>query len=171
MATALGSLTLEQFHDQYDSEAGYEFWFGEVVRKPMPTWLHAILQIQLGELLRRLGYYAGSELSLRTDKNWEPRPDVTGALNLELPYPIKPVEIAIEIRSDDQMKMLFAKCRHYVRIGVSQIFVFDPETRAAWEWNRTTDNLERIQVLELGNGARVEVDEIWAEFDHRVAQN
>ena len=76
MATATGRMTLEQFHELYDSENGYEYWFGKAVRKHRPTWTHAILQGQLVELLTRLGYFSGSELTLRVDSEWEPRPDV-----------------------------------------------------------------------------------------------
>jgi hypothetical protein len=35
----------------YAHENGWEYWFGEAVRKPVPTWLHAILQGLLAELL------------------------------------------------------------------------------------------------------------------------
>jgi Uma2 family endonuclease len=42
-------------------------------------------------------------------------------------YPTKPIDVAIEILSDDQMTGLFERCRQYVRIGIPQIFVFDPE--------------------------------------------
>lgn len=168
MATATSLLTIEQFHDLYLGEGGYEYWFGEVVRKPMPTWLHAILQCQLAELLRRLGYFSGSELTLRVDRNWEPIPDVAGAVHLELPYPTKPINIAIEILSDDQMARLFEKCRNYARIGIGQIFVFDPEARVVWEWSRHTENLERIDTLLFGNGSSVEASEIWLEFESRL---
>jgi hypothetical protein len=62
MAVATVLLTIEQFHGLYGSESGYEYWFGEIIRKPISTWLHCILQGQLVELLRRLGYFSASEL-------------------------------------------------------------------------------------------------------------
>lgn len=168
-AQTTATLTLEQYHARYAGENGYEYWFGEAVRKPTPTWLHAILQGLLTEIFHRLGYFSGSELTLRVDPQWEPRPDVAAALDLTEPYPTKPVDIVVEILSpDDTMALVFRKCRHYVRIGIPQIFVFDPEARDAWEWSRDTDNLERITRLLLDNGAGVEVSEVWAELDQRL---
>lgn len=170
MTAAPTLLTIDQFRDRYADEDGYEYWFGEAIRKPMPTWLHCILQAQLAELLYRLGYFAGSELSLRIDPHWEPRPDVVGALEMEEPYPTKPVEIAIEILSDDRMTTLYAKCRHYATIGVKQVFVFDPQERIAWEWSRASENLERTDELSLGNGSVVRLGDIWAELDRRIGK-
>jgi Uma2 family endonuclease len=161
---------IEQYREQYAGEPGWEYWFGEAVRKPVPTWLHGILQVILSDLLYKAGHYSASELDLRIDPNWEPRPDVAGALELEQPYPTKPIDVAIEILSDDKMGQLFRKCRHYVRIGIPQIFVFDPEARDAWEWSRETDSIERIQELRLGNGSVITLAGVWAELDRRIAK-
>jgi Uma2 family endonuclease len=170
MSAATTLLTIEQYREQYAGEPGWEYWFGEAVRKPVPTWLHGILQVILSDLLYKAGYYSASELDLRIDPNWEPRPDVAGALELEQPYPTKPIDVAIEILSDDKMGQLFRKCRHYVRIGIPQIFVFDPEARDAWEWSRETDSIERIQELRLGNGSVITLAGVWAELDRRIAK-
>ncbi|MGA8025810.1 MAG: Uma2 family endonuclease, partial [Bryobacteraceae bacterium] len=95
--------------------------------------------------------------------------DVSASLKIEQPYPTKPVDIVAEILSpDDAMTKVFDKCRNYARIGIPQIFVFDPESKTAWEWSRETDNLERIQTLRLGNGSSLEVNEIWAELETRM---
>lgn len=168
MAVATAGLTLEEFNAQYGNEHGYEYWFGEVVRKGMPTWLHGLLQAVLCEFFYKLGYISGSEIDLRIDPNWQPRPDVTAALGIEQPYPTKPMDIVAEILSDDPMTRVFEKCRNYARIGIPQIFVLDPESRTAWEWDREKDNLDRIEKLRLGNGSTVEVNEIWAELDARM---
>jgi hypothetical protein len=129
------------------------------------------LQVQLVELLRRLGYFRASELSLRIDPEREPRPDVAGALTVDGRYPTKPIDVAIEILSDDQMTRLFEKCRQYVRIGIPQIFVFDTEARVVWEWSRKTGNFERIDTLVFGNGSSVEAAEIWMEFEGRIPRD
>ncbi|MBV9303326.1 MAG: Uma2 family endonuclease [Acidobacteriaceae bacterium] len=168
MAATTTLLTLDQFNARYGNEHGYEYWFGEAVQKGMPTWLHGLLQLILGDLFHKLGYAAGSEIDLRIDPNWQPRPDVTAALEIEQPYPTKPVDIVAEILSDDPMTKVFEKCRNYARIGIPQIFVFDPGSRIAWEWNRETGNLERIRALRLRNGSAVDVSEIWAELDARM---
>lgn len=168
MAAATTLLTLEQFNAQYAGEHGYEYWFGEVVQKGMPTWLHGLLQLILGEFFHKLGYISGSEIDLRVDPNWQPRPDVMAALEIEQPYPTKPVDVVAEVLSDDPMTKVFEKCRNYARIGIPQIFVFDPESRTAWEWSRQTGNLERIQALRLRNGSTLDVSDIWAELEARM---
>lgn len=172
MAVATAVLTLEEFNAQYSNEHGYEYWFGEVVQKGMPTWLHSVLQLILGEFFHKLGYISGSEVELRIDRNWQPRPDVTAALVVEQPYPTKPVDIVAEILSpDDPMTRVFEKCRNYARVGIPQIFVFDPESEMAWEWNRENDNLERIHALRLRNGSALEISEIWAELNTRIRKS
>lgn len=161
-------LSLAEFNAQYGSENAHEYWFGEVVQRGAGTWLHGVLQVVVGEFLRRLGYAAGISVDLRIDPSWQPRPDVVGALRIEEPYPTKPVDIVAEILSDDPMTRVYEKCRQYARIGIPQIFVFDPESQTAWEWSRETGNLQRIETLRLGNGSTLAVSEIWAELDARM---
>ena len=170
MAAAIVSLTLEEFNAQYAHEHGYEYWFGEVVQKGMPTWLHGLLQAILAEFFHKLGYASGSEIDLRIDPQWQPRPDVTAALEIEQPYPTKPVDIVAEVLSDDPMTKVFEKCRNYARIGIPQVFVFDPQSKTAWEWSTKTDNLERIQTLHLGNGSTLEVCDILASNSAQMSQ-
>jgi hypothetical protein len=55
MAPSATSLTLDEYDRVYGSEAGWEYWFGEARPKPVPTHLHGLLQILLGELLRMAG--------------------------------------------------------------------------------------------------------------------
>ena len=62
-------LTLEEFDRLYGAEAGWEYWFGEAVKKPVPTWSHGILQIVLANLLFESGYYAGAEIDLKSTHN------------------------------------------------------------------------------------------------------
>ena len=166
MAAAPQLLSLEEFRARYAQEKPYyEYWFGEAVQKTTPTWLHSILQSILGELLRRAGYRAGSELELRIDPNWQPVPDIAGTLKtIREPYPTEPIEVVIEILSpDDRMSYILNKCRHYSRIGIPQIFVFDPESRQAWQW--TNNSLEAISQMRLGNGSVIELSSVWQQLD------
>ncbi len=170
MATATSQLTLRQFREQYASESGYEYWFGEVVRKAVPTWLHALLQQLLGDVLIQAGYRSGPELTLRIDPEWEPRPDVAASLVIEQPYPTKPIDIVAEVLSpEDRMSRVFEKCRLYARAGIGQIYLFDPELRFAWEWSRENENLERIAEMRLPNGKTISVQAIWEELDRRLS--
>lgn len=164
-------ISLEQYHDLYSTEHGYEYWFGEVVRKPVPTWLHSILQALLAELFTKAGYIAGSELDLRINRDWEPRPDVAATLTpITEPYPTKPIEVVAEVLSpDDKIQKIREKCSLYSRIGIAQIFVFDPETSQAWEWNHERSELEQIHdQLRLQNGARILLQEVWSELERRL---
>jgi hypothetical protein len=168
MATVLNLISVEEFEKNYEGQHGVEYWFGKVVHKHVPNWVHSILQVQLGELLRNCGYFSGSELTLRTDRHWQPRPDVAGALDLEEPYPIKPIDIAIEIPSKDQNPPLIEKCQNYARIGIPLILVFDPETRIASRWNREKDRFDPMEQIVLTNDQVIDVAEVWKELDRRL---
>jgi Uma2 family endonuclease len=164
-------ISLEQYHERYSNEHGYEYWFGEVVRKPVPTWLHSILQALLAELFTKAGYIAGSELDLRINRDWEPRPDVAATLKpITEPYPTKPIEVVAEVLSpDDTVAKINEKCSLYSHIGIAQIFVFDPEHKRAWEWEHERSGLEQIDTqLALQNGATIMLQEIWSELERRL---
>lgn len=166
MATGTQSLTLKDFRLRYSEEKpAYEYWFGEAVQKAVGTWLHGVLQIILCELFRQAGYKASPEVELRIDPDWQPKPDVAAAVQVEGPYPTKPVEIVAEVLSpEDKMARVFEKCRQYERIGIAKVFVFDPEAETAWEWSRELRNLERIEELRLPNGAQIRVQTVWEEL-------
>jgi Uma2 family endonuclease len=169
MATATHLLTLEEFRARYAHEKPhYEYWFGEAVQKSAPTWLHGVLQALLGEMLRGAGYKSGTEVELRVVEDWQPKPDVIGITHIDERYPTKPPDVVIEVLSpDDKMQDVFRKCRQYARIGAPAIFVLDPESQDAWIWNRHTDNLERIDSLDLPNGQTIPIRLVWEEMDRR----
>ena len=171
MATVPNTLlTLEEFDQRYGPEPGWEYWFGEVVRKPVPTWYHGILQFVLTGLLFDAGYFAGGEIDLKVDPRWQPRPDVLGASAIDGPYPTKPVELVIEILSDDQFRYVHEKCRHYHRIGIPAVYVADPEQRRLWQWNPERENLDPTENIVLPNAVPLTGATIWAEFERRIAQ-
>jgi Uma2 family endonuclease len=164
-------LTLEEYRAAYGHEHGYEYWFGEAIRKGLPTTLHGITQFILMIFFRASGYKAASEVELRIDPNWEPRPDVLISRSpLEQPYPTQAGTLAvIEVLSeDDSLPMLFKKCRNYVRIGIKFIFIVDPESRDAWQWSVQTDNIERISAIQLPDGD-FPLSEIWEALDKELA--
>ena len=172
MATAARPLTLEEFRCRYAAEKPYyEFWFGEAVQKAVPTTAHGFLQQILCTLLTLCGYRAASEVELRTDPDWQPKPDVIASTSpIASPYPTAPVDIVAEILSpDDRMSQVFEKCRQYQRIGVGQIFVLDPESRDAWVWSVEKQNLEKIAALTLANGQTVSTIDIWAKLAQALA--
>lgn len=163
-------ISLEEFHARYANESGYEYWFGEVIQKSAPAWLHAILQSLLAEIFFEHGYFSGSELDLRISPDFQPRPDVAASLELETRgYPTKPIDIVAEILSpDDSHDRLIEKCRHYAELGIHQIYVFDPIGRAAAQWDVATEQLRPITILRLTNGSELAVDRIFVRFEQRL---
>lgn len=163
-------ISLEEFHARYANERGYEYWFGEVVQKSEPTWLHAILQSLLAEIFYEHGYFSGSELDLRTSRDFQSRPDVAASLELESTgYPTKPIDIVAEILSpDDPPAKVLEKCQHYAELGIRQIYVFDPIERTAQQWDQPNKQLQRITCLTLTNGSSITVDSIFARFEGRL---
>lgn len=167
MAAAPQSLTLAEFRARFhDQKPYYEYWFGEAIQKQVPTWLHALLQSIVSELLRRAGYKSGTELELHIDPEWQPVPDVVGSLKSMDRYPEQPVEVVVEILSpDDRMTYVMNKCRHYQRVGIPQIFVLDPDAKQSWQW--TNNGLEIISEMRLSNGAVISFDSVWRQFDEQ----
>jgi Uma2 family endonuclease len=131
-----------------------EYRDGVLYPKPMPTWLHGILQSVLCEMLRKQGLYTGSEVSLRMSSSKVLVPDVIGARTLELPYPTEPVLLCCEILSpEDRLGAMLAKCEEYHAWGVPFCWVIDPVKRAAWEYhaagepNRATGELRAGEIV------------------------
>ena len=135
MAGILNRISVEEFEKHYEGQHASNTGLERLFTNNLPTRVHSILQVQLGELLRTCGYFSGSELTLRTDRHWQPRPDVAGALELEEPYPIQPIDIAIEIPSKDQDPPLIEKCQNYARIGIPLSGLRSrAKSRVAVEW-------------------------------------
>lgn len=165
MAIATEKLTIAEFERQYGSEKPYyEFWHGEAVQKSMPTWLHALLQRILMDLLSQAGYKAGSEVKLKIDPELQLIPDVVATRGrIELPYPTNPLEIVVEILSaDDAMSRVLAKCRAYQSWGFEQIYVVDPEARVVFRW--AENRLEEVNEF-----ASIAVDRIWSSLDQALS--
>jgi len=166
MAAIAQPLTLEEFHTRYAGEKPYyEYWFGEAVQKSVGTWFHSILQGILVGLLRKAGYKAATELELRIDPEWEPVADVAGSLkSITTRYPTEPLDVVVEVLSpEDRMSRVIAKCQNYARIGISQIFVLDPEARLGWQWGHNT--LEPITSLTLNNGSVIDLTKVWQTLE------
>ncbi len=169
-AVAERKLSKEEFHARYDGEKPYyEFWDGEAVRKPMPTWLHVQVQRILQILLVELGYRSGAELELRLDPNYGPIPDVVG---LEAPpagpYPTKPFEVVIEVLSpDDQFSRILRKCRLYEKWGIQQIVVIDPEERLVWRFE--SGALVETDVIASRGEKKIFAPVLWEQVDRSLS--
>jgi len=165
MASPAHYLTIEAFDRQYGHENGWEYWFGQAVQKPMPTWAHGTLQQLIAELIRQAGYLTAPEVDLRARPDWRPRPDVSCVRKIEGPYPTT-LDIAVEILSDDDDRYIREKCLNYEKVGIPQIFVLDPKARILYVWN---NGLVAVTDLALANGVTIAGETIWQEFDRRMS--
>ena len=174
MSTATSHLTVEEFHRLYDGvKPNHEYWFGEAVPKPMATILHGAVQIILGILLRARGWSAYSEVTLKLARGAEPIPDlVANRVKIDPPYPTKPFDLCIEIRSpQDSLKRLFEKGKYYLSWGVGSVWIIDPEARTAWMM--TPEHPEGIWIhpdgsLTAGEGMVISLPELFAELDKEL---
>lgn len=161
MAALAGKLTWEEFERQYSrSDRAYEFWYGEAVPKAVPTWIHAVLQLIIGNLLFGEGYKAGSEVELRIDPAAHPKPDIVATKGrVDLPYPTKALDVVVEILSaDDPMPYVLQKCRAYETWGSPYIYVVDPDSRTLYRWTG--------QALAISDQlTSIPVARIWADLD------
>lgn len=168
-------LTLDEFRAQYAAkDLPYEYWHGEAVKKSMPTWLHSLLQMILGEMLTRAGYRAGTEPDLRIDPDFEPRPDVA-ATRYHIPtrYPTErgQIEIVVEVLSpDDKFVDVYSKCADYTGIGIAQVFVADPENEIGYQWEPERRQLNVTDTWTLTNGAALRLEEAWRELRKRAGK-
>lgn len=168
MAQTASSISPLEYHRLYAAESGWEYWFGEARRKPVPTQFHAILQLLLGHLLKTAGYRASTETELRITPDWHPRPDVTG-IRRAMPvegYPTQAPDVVFEVLSEGEEPI--EKCRLYEQIGVPQVFYFDPQVRRIYAWQ--SGNLAPVADVVLTNGSIITGDRIWAEFERELLE-
>ncbi len=134
-------LTLEEFLTLSEMDVNYELVDGQAIPKVSPKYFHSTLQTALGTLIRawcKGKGRVGSEWAVllkRKGKDWASLPDITYISYERLPKswrkneacPALP-ELVIEIISPDQtMKQFEDKAQDYFRVGVSRVWVVDPE--------------------------------------------
>ena len=157
-------LTVTEFDRIYGHESGWEYWFGEARRKPVPTLLHGILQVVLADLLRLAGYISTVESDIQSDPDWRPRPDVYGVLQeIQGKYATKPVDVVFEVLSEGDD--IVTKCQHYSQIHIPQVFVFSPEAGTIAQWDG--QSLVPVADVELANGVTIKGETIWSQLEKR----
>jgi Uma2 family endonuclease len=165
-AVAERKLSVEEFHARYDGEKPYfEYWDGEAVQKSMPTWLHGLIQGILVQLLKAVGYQAGSEITLKLNPSYEPIPDVIAIEGgIGSPYPVDPFEVVIEILSpQDPFSRVLQKCHLYKSWGIRQIIVVDPQERAVWSFEN--GSLKETDTIARRGDRVIMATELWTEVD------
>ena len=143
-----------------------EYIEGVLYPKAMPTSLHALIQSMLVLILGRQGARALTELTLRLGPAKYLIPDVTVVSKLELPYPVEPALLCVEILSPaDHLGAMLAKCEQYHEWGVPFCWVVDPAKRSAWEYHAGGEptRLDASGILRAGE-LKVELAELFAEI-------
>jgi Uma2 family endonuclease len=164
-------LSIEEFHRLYHGvKPNHEYWFGEAVAKPMPTYLHGVFQYVMMFLLRLRGWRVASEVTLKISPELELVPDVIATRqSIAGAYPTEPVELCIEILSpDDRLEKTVAKCRHYLNWGVSTAWIVDPVARTAWTVTSEDPDGKWIhpnEALTVQPDTSIALSEIFAEVD------
>ncbi len=147
-----------------------EYIEGVLRQKPMPTSEHSELQLQIASLVGAADprYLGLPELTLKIRPNKFLVPDIAIVLKegRQRPYPTKPVHCCVEILSpEDRLAQVVGKCDEYLAWGVPTVWILDPETRRAWQyevWPPT--EVPPGGVLRAGDIA-IPVDEIFSILD------
>ena len=173
MAAQPEPLTLEEFHKLYDGKKpAYEYWYGQAVRKSMPTALHGIVQAILIMLLERAGWNTASEVRLKVVREVEPVPDLIALRGkFKGRYPIAAPELCVEIMSrDDTLAKILDKGRRYIAWGSQHVWIIDPEKRTAWDLSAEAPALSWIPPEGSLRVAETAIDlaAIFAEVDKKL---
>lgn len=159
-------MSFEEFVKRYENlDGSYEYWGGEVIQKPMGSWIHGILQIIIGQLLREAGYISGSEVTLRLVPDYYPKPDIVATKAApQTDYPSQPVEVIVEILSEsNDMRYMLNKCKHYSNWGCEQVYIVDPLGRDIFRWIGN-EGLKLVGTL-----AGISAERIWRELDKQLS--
>lgn len=113
MSTFISSISVDEYLSSSFKPA-CEYVDGMLRQKPMPTKLHALVQFLLVTLLRKQGFEALAEVSVRVSATKFLIPDVLADTQIEDPYPTRPVALCVEILSAEEgLSAAFAKCEEY----------------------------------------------------------
>jgi Uma2 family endonuclease len=173
MAAQPEALTLEEFHRLYDGEKpAYEYWYGQAIRKSMPTALHGIVQMILAMLLEKAGWNTASEVRLKVVREIEPVPDLIAIHGkFKGRYPVTAPELCVEIMSpEDTLTQTREKAKRYISWGSQHVWIIDPEKRTAWDLSAQAPELSWIPPegsLRVAETA-IDLSEIFAEVDNRL---
>ncbi|HEX4808329.1 MAG TPA: Uma2 family endonuclease [Bryobacteraceae bacterium] len=124
------------------SDSHLEYVDGVLIQKPMPTWMHAVLQAWIAALIMRQypQYVAGGEVHARLRTTEFRLPDIAVQLREVAQaerYAEHPPILCVEILSpEDRIGAIFAKCEGYHDWGVPVCWVIDPIKWRAWIYER-----------------------------------
>ncbi len=145
MEAVTHTITVEEYlRTSYEHDP--EFIDGEVRERPMPTRLHAFVQLMVGawfvQRMQEWDILPYSEVRTRVRPRNYRLPDV--AIARRTPINTKTLDdaplIAIEILSDDDRTVdLRDRARDFTAMGTENVWLLDPETRQAYRWTPKDD--------------------------------
>ena len=183
--TASDAISLEEWSQMPEDSAG-ELVDGRLVEEEVTDYIHEILVIALGSILRswilpRGGRVAGSDAKLAVTPRRGRKPDLTAYLPGRLP-PRRgliriPPDIAIEIVSAtprDGRRDRVEKLDEYAAFGVRYYWIVDPQLRSLEIFELSQDgrythalgvaggSVEEVPGCE---GLTLDLDALWLEID------
>lgn len=116
-----------------------DFVDGVIEERNLGEWDHAGLQGFIYALLlareEEWGVYTSTELRVQVSATRFRVPDVcvTDARNPTERIPTRPPLVCIEVKSpEDRLARMLERVKDFHRMGVGQVWVFDPETHRVW---------------------------------------
>ncbi len=190
-SAAATELSLADWYDLPEDEPG-ELVDGRLVEEEVPSYVHEMLVLFLGAILRDWvvplgGFAAGSGAKFAISPRRGRKPDLSvylpGSRRPPLRGPIEvPPDIAVEVVSPtprDGRRDRVEKVDDYAAFGVRYYWILDPELRS-------------LEILEIGpdgrythalgategvvasipgcDGLEIDLDELWAEIDRLAAE-
>src|SRR5579863_4310701 len=150
---------------RYTEKPNCEYREGVLYPKPLPTTFHGLLEFMLVVMLRKLGFQAAPEVTVKLSPTKYLVPDVIAAPVLQSPYPTEPVFLCCEILSpEDRLGAMLSKCEEYHAWGVPFCWVIDPEKRTAWEYHSAAEPVRAASTLRAGEFA-VSLQELFSALD------
>jgi len=152
------------------NDTRYEYVAGVLIEKPMPTWMHAVLQAWISALIMRQypRYLAGGEVHFRLRPNEFRLPDIAvqrREIAEKESYAEQPPALCVEILSpEDRIGAMFAKCERYHDWGVPVCWVIDPIKRRAWTYERGGEPAPQTDIL-VASDIRLSLVDVFSILD------
>ncbi len=172
MATAATTINLTEYlRTSYHPDV--EYVRGELKEKPVPTYLHGIVQIILGSWFlnhrKEWGIVVASEVRTQVDEDHVRLPDIVivrtggGRPRTLVQAPL----VAIEILSpDDSYADLRERAGDLRTMGVENIWLLDPERRTAEVWTGTHwQPADGSRLTAVNAPVFLDLNWLWAEMD------
>ncbi len=172
--SAVQTVSVEQYlRTAYEHDP--ELINGELKERPMPTKMHAFVQMLIGawfiQHMEDWGIMPLSEVRTRVTFSDFRLPDVAVARR----EPIRgktqdePPLIAIEILSpDDRFSDLHKRALDFSRMGVEHIWLIDPEEQVAFLWggDREKSWLSTERLAVDGTPIHLDLHWVWSKIPH-----